>query len=130
MRAPGKGDRGCCNREPDSARADHAVQPANVIALWLPDPEQRDSRCVDRQAQKSKAEIPMRQKMYLSALVAASLIGASCSALAQNTGAAAGAISPNQAKVLWAEQSEDLSAYVRRAYRTSEQQIDFICHPH
>jgi hypothetical protein len=62
-----------------------------VIALWLPDPEQRDSRCVDRQAQKSKAEIPMRQKMYLSALVAASLIGASCSALAQNTGAAAGA---------------------------------------
>src|SRR5712671_5934178 len=33
----------------------------------------------------------MRQKLYLSALVAASLIGASCSALAQNTGAAAGA---------------------------------------
>jgi hypothetical protein len=33
----------------------------------------------------------MRQKLYLSALVAASLIGASCSALAQNAGAAAGA---------------------------------------
>ena len=47
-----------------------------------------------------------------------------------NHGAAVGAISANQAKNLWAEQSEDLSAYVRRAYRTSEQQIDFICHPH
>jgi hypothetical protein len=47
-----------------------------------------------------------------------------------NHGAAAGALSSTQAKSLWAEQSEDLSAYVSRAYRTSEQQIDFICHPH
>jgi stress-induced morphogen len=45
-------------------------------------------------------------------------------------GAAVGAISALQAKNLWSEQSEDLAAYVTRAYRTSEQQIDFICHPH
>jgi hypothetical protein len=36
----------------------------------------------------------MRQKLYLYALVTASLIGTSCSALAQNTGAAAGAPAP------------------------------------
>lgn len=43
---------------------------------------------------------------------------------------AAGAVSPLQAKNLWAEQSADLAAYVNRSFRTSEQQIDFICHPH
>src|SRR5882757_4599041 len=50
-------------------------------------PEQRDSRCVDG---RTKRRFPMRQKLYLSALVAASLIGTSGSALAQNAGAAAG----------------------------------------
>jgi stress-induced morphogen len=45
-------------------------------------------------------------------------------------GAAVGAVSTEQAKSLWSEQQSDLAAYVTRAYRTSEQQIDFICHPH
>jgi len=48
----------------------------------------------------------------------------------EQRGAAVGAMSPLQEANLRAEQSEDLTAYVSRAYRTSEQQIDFLCHPH
>src|SRR5215216_630104 len=94
MRAPRQGDRGrCCNREPDSARALSRAPTGKCDRVPAACRERRDSRCVDRQnksGQIQKRRFPMRQKLYLSALVAASLIGTSCSALAQTAGAGAG----------------------------------------
>jgi hypothetical protein len=38
-----------------------------------------------------------------------------------------GAMSPRQARALLAEQDADLKAYASRAFRTTSQQVDFVC---
>jgi hypothetical protein len=42
---------------------------------------------------------------------------------------ALGAMSRGQAGALWAEQSAGLDAYLRRAFRTPQGQLTFLCHP-